>query len=138
MSREWTGTLAGVPLFAGLSSRHLAKVAALGFTKRYAKGSALVKAGSPGEAFFVVLDGTATVRSGTRRVSLGPGEFFGEMALLDGEPRSATITAATEVLVMVVPRPKFVKLVEREPKIAVAMLEALSRRLRLLQAAAGA
>lgn len=138
MTRAWADALADVPLFAALSARQLGKVAGTAFTKRYAKGAALVKAGAPGEAFFVILDGRVTIRSGPRRVAVGPGEFFGEMALLDGGPRSATVTAADETLVMVVPRSKFVRLLEREPKIAVAMMAELSRRLRVLQAAAGA
>lgn len=59
------------------------------------------------------------------------------MSLLDGEPRSATVTAQTDVLVMMIPRRKFLKLLENEPRIAIAVMSTLSRRVRALQAAAG-
>jgi CRP/FNR family transcriptional regulator, cyclic AMP receptor protein len=135
MSRAWVDVLAGVPLFAGLSRRHLTKIARLGFSKRYASGSALVKSGDPGEHFFLILDGRAGVRAGARRVGLGIGDFFGEMSLLDGEPRSATVAAQTDVLVMMVSRRKFLKLLESEPRIAIAVMTTLSRRVRSMQAA---
>lgn len=136
MSRGLVDVLAGVPLFAGLSRRHLTRIAGLASTKRYAGGSALVKSGAPGESVFVILDGRAGVRAGARRITLGIGDFFGEMSLLDGEPRSATVTAQTDVLVMMIPRRKFLKLLEKEPRIAIAVMATLSRRVRALQAAA--
>ncbi len=125
------------PLFASLSRRQLTKIAGLAASKRYAAGSALVKSGAPGESVFVVLDGQAVVRAGARRITLGAGDFFGEMSLLDGEPRSATVTARTDVLVMMIPRSKFLKLLEKEPRIAIAVMTTLSGRVRALQAAAG-
>jgi CRP/FNR family cyclic AMP-dependent transcriptional regulator len=136
VSRGWVDVLARVPLFAGLSRRQLTKVAGLGSSKRYAGGSTLVKSGAPGESVFVILDGRAIVRAGARRIPLGAGDFFGEMSLLDGEPRSATVAAQTEVLVMMIPRRKFLKLLEKEPRIAIALMSTLSRRVRALQAAA--
>ncbi len=137
MSREWLNVLADVPLFAGLSRRHLAKIARLAVTKRYAGGAAIVTAGAPGEAFFVILDGRASVGAGARRSKVGPNDFFGEMSLIDGQPRSATITARSEALVMMVARRDFLKLLADEPKIAIGVLSALSQRIRALQAAAG-
>jgi len=61
---------------------------------------------------------------------IGPGDFFGEMALLDGYPRSATVTAESPVTVMIITRPKFLKLLESEPLIGMAMLKTLSQRVR--------
>jgi CRP-like cAMP-binding protein len=136
MSRAWVDILAGVPMFAGLSRRHLTKIARLGISKRYAGGSTLVKSGDPGEHFYLILDGRAGVRAGARRTDLRIGDFFGEMALLDGEPRSATVSAETDVLVMMVSRRKFLKLLESEPRIAIAVMTTLSRRVRSMQAAA--
>jgi CRP/FNR family transcriptional regulator, cyclic AMP receptor protein len=128
--------LAEIPLFAALSRRHLGKIASVASTKRYAPGSTLVRAGNPADAFFVILDGSALVEVPGRGVTLAAGDFFGEMALLDGEPRSATVVAVSEVYVMTVARTKFLKLLEAEPKISLAIMATLTRRLRAVQAAA--
>ena len=131
MGKQWADVLADVPLFTGLSKRHLRKVAALGMERRVASGTAIVRAGAPGDAFFVILDGTATVRvPGKRTIKLSPGDFFGELALLDDAPRSATVEADGEMLVMWVSRPAFQKLLKQEPKVAVEMLHTLAQRLR--------
>jgi CRP-like cAMP-binding protein len=137
-SRELADILGHVPLFAGLSRRHLNRVAGLATTRWYQPGSVIVKAGGPGDSFFVILNGQASVRAGARRVAMRTGDFFGEMSLIDGEPRSATVTARTEVLVMVIARSKFMKLLQSEPKVAQTILAAMSRRVRALQAAASA
>ena len=135
MSKEMADILGDVPLFAGLSRRHLRRVAGLATTRWYQPGSQIVKAGGPGDAFFVILNGRANVRVGGRRIALQTGDFFGEMSLIDGEPRSATVTAQTEVLAMVVPRSKFMKLMQSEPKVAQTILATLSRRVRAMHAA---
>ncbi len=96
----------------------------------------MVKAGDPGDAFYVVLEGTVAVRTGGRKVVMGVGEFFGEMSLIDGAPRSASVVAESdEVLLMVIPRSAFMKLLESEPKITIAILGTLSQRIRVLQSA---
>lgn len=133
--REAIGLLEQVPLFASLSRRHLARIASVASTKRFAAGSPMVRVGKPAEAFYVILDGSARVEVPGRPVGLEAGDFFGEMAILDGEARSATVTATTEVLTLMVPRAKFLKLLESEPKIAVAIMATLTRRLRAVQAA---
>jgi CRP/FNR family transcriptional regulator, cyclic AMP receptor protein len=131
MGKQWADVLADVPLFSGLSKRHLRKVAGLGMERRVAAGTAVVRAGERGDAFFVILDGTATVRRpGKRTVKLTPGDFFGELALLDDAPRSATVEADGEMLVMWVSRPAFQKLLKQEPKVAVEMLHTLAQRMR--------
>jgi CRP-like cAMP-binding protein len=134
--RDGAALLADVPLFAGLSRRQLAKVAGVATTKRYAAGSALVRAGDAATAFYVILDGRFRVVLPGRRVELGGGDVFGEMALIDGEPRSASVVAESESYVMAIPRPRFLKLLEAEPKIAIALLATLTRRLRAVQATA--
>jgi CRP/FNR family cyclic AMP-dependent transcriptional regulator len=126
--------LAEIPLFAGLSRRHLGHVAKIAFSKRFAPGGALVRAGEPADAFYIILDGQVRVETHGRDIELKSGDFFGEMALLDGEPRSATIVALTEVYAMIIPRAKFLKLLESEPKITLALMATLTRRLRGAQA----
>jgi CRP-like cAMP-binding protein len=136
LGREAAGMLAEIPLFAGLSRRHLGRVASLASTKRYSPSTPLVRVGKPADAFYVILDGQVRVEVPGRPVELGAGDFFGEMALLDGEPRSATVVAVGEVYALMISRAKFLKLLEAEPKIALAIMATLTGRLRGLQAAA--
>lgn len=136
IGRDAVGMIAEIPLFAALSRRHLGKVASVASTKRYAPGSTLAVVGKPADAFYVILDGQVRVEAPGRTIELGAGDFFGEMALIDGEPRSATVVAAADLFVMMIPRTKFLKLLEAEPKIALAILATLSRRLRAVQSAA--
>jgi CRP-like cAMP-binding protein len=134
MAKSWADVLATVPLFEGVSSRHLRKIAGVATAKRFAPYSAMVKQGAPGDAFYVILDGTATVRRpGKRNVTLRQGDFFGELALLDSSPRSATVEANDEVLTMRLGRAAFQKTMEKEPKVALAMLRTLATRLRTAQ-----
>ena len=122
MSKAWLDVLVDVPLFADLSRRHLGKVAALARTKRFPARTSIVTAGTNADAFYVILDGKATVRAGNRRIPLTTGDYFGEMALLDGGVRSASVVADTEMLVMAIPRRGFLKLLESEPKIAISIM----------------
>jgi CRP-like cAMP-binding protein len=131
MGRGWADVLAEIPLFAGLSKRQLRKIAALAKTRRYARFTPIVRAGDAGDSFYVILDGEALVKPpGKRGVRLKAGDSFGEMALLDGAPRAATVEAQTEVFAMLLGRKAFGKMIEAEPKIAVALLRTLAERLR--------
>jgi CRP/FNR family transcriptional regulator, cyclic AMP receptor protein len=134
MSKAWLDVLVDVPLLADLSRRHLGKVAALGRTKRFPARTSVVTAGTNADAFYVILDGRATVRAGNRRIPLVAGDYFGEMALLDGGVRSASVVADTEMLVMAIPRRGFLKLLESEPKIAISIMGTLAHRVRSMQA----
>jgi CRP-like cAMP-binding protein len=131
VGHEWLTTLAQVPLFNGLSRRHLRRIAKLARIRRFAAGSALIRAGDSGRSFYVLLDGTArVVRPSGRSRRLGAGDYFGEMALLDGAPRSADIVAEGEVLTLTIDRPRFAKLLRAEPALAQALLSTLAGRLR--------
>jgi CRP-like cAMP-binding protein len=134
MSKAWLDVLVDIPLFADLSRRHLGKVAALGRTKRFPARTSIVTAGTNADAFYVILDGKATVRAGNRRIPLTTGDYFGEMALLDGGVRSASVVADTEMLVMAIARRGFLKLLESEPKIAISIMSTLAHRVRSMQA----
>ena len=135
LGREAVGMLAEIPLFASLSRRHLGRIASVASTRRYAPRATLALRGKPADAFFVILDGSVRVELPGRTVELGAGDFFGEMALIDGEPRSATVIAVGDVYVMTIPRAKFLKLLHAEPKIMLAIMTTLTRRLRDVQAA---
>jgi len=131
MGADWVPVLEEVPLFQGLSRRHLRRVAALARPKRFAPGSLIVRAGAPGNAFYVILDGTVRIVPTTGRPStLRAGDSFGEMSLLDGAPRSADVTADREVLTMTIGRAAFAKLLRREPQISHGLLRVLAARLR--------
>jgi voltage-gated potassium channel len=131
--REAATLLAQVPLFDGLSRRQLGRIASVAEHKHYIANSDLVRAGEPGDAFYVILDGEARVQLPAGPVTLGAGSFFGEMAIIDGAPRSATVSAATDAVVLVIPRPKFLALLVEEPKVALAILTTLAQRLREAQ-----
>jgi CRP-like cAMP-binding protein len=132
MGRDGVPVLKELPLFEGMSSRHLRRIPAR--AKRYGAGETIVRAGDPGNAFYVILDGQVRVEPPTGSpLTLKAGDSFGEMALLDGAPRSADILAAGEVTVMVIGRAGFTKLLRSEPQIAMTLLRTLAGRLRAAQ-----
>jgi CRP-like cAMP-binding protein len=91
----------------------------------------LAREGEPGLGFFLILDGTAAVTvRGRDRAKMGPGDFFGEISLLDNGPRSATVTAVTPIHVMGLTQWVFKRLVESNPTIALKMLKTMAARLR--------
>jgi CRP-like cAMP-binding protein len=138
MGPEWVPVLQGVPLFANLSKRHLRRVANLAEPVRFEANTAIVRIGARGDAFFVIIDGEASVKAPTGVQRLGPLDFFGEMALIDGEPRSATVEAESEMLTMKIARDPFLKLLQREPDIALGVMKELVKRVRHLEATRGA
>ena len=131
--RELETLLVQVPLFRGLSGRHLRRVASVAEHKHCLAGTALVRAGAPGDAFYTILDGEARVELPSGPVVLDAGAFFGEMAIIDGAPRYATVTAVTDVVVLVIPREKFRALLVDEPTVMLAIMETLAQRLREVQ-----
>lgn len=123
--------LAGIPLFAGSRRRELERIAALCTELRVPPGRALCREGEIGHEFFVLESGECTVSVGGKEVAtLGPGAFFGELALLDAGPRNATVTARSESQVLVVSQQEFKGLLEEDPIVAVRMLPAIGARLR--------
>ena len=135
MGALWGDVLKGMPLFAEVPKRHVRKIASLTKETRFAKGSSIVREGDRGDAFFVVLEGTAAVirPGGLPAIELGPGDYFGEIALIDGGERTATVRAQTDVYCLLLPGRPFMKMVRAEPEIAVALLRQLAGRLRDFQ-----
>jgi CRP-like cAMP-binding protein len=124
--------LRDVPMFRHLSKTELERVA--GWLQAYSvpEGDLLVREGASAQEFFLIEDGEAAVLEDGERVAvLGPGDFFGEMSLLDGAPRSATVTAESPVQVMILTRSRFTKLLQNEPSIGIAILKQLARRIRV-------
>jgi CRP/FNR family transcriptional regulator, cyclic AMP receptor protein len=123
--------LARVPLFSGLTKRQVQAVARACVSRRWPTGCCVVAEGSTDEVCYVIVEGTVEVRRKGRVIAqLGPGEFFGEIALLDPGPRSATVTTATEMISVELSRKSFLEVAEGNPAILFRMLEALARRLR--------
>ena len=124
------------PLFAGLDERELARLADCLRERRFAEGEAVTREGATGTSFFVVADGNATVTvGGETRGTLSPGDYFGEIALVDEGVRSASIVAATDLRCYFLAPWEFRPLVEEHPQLAWALLRNLARRLREAQAA---
>jgi CRP-like cAMP-binding protein len=127
--------LGRVPLFAGLTKRHLRKIAGASAIARIPAGQHIVREGFSAEAFYVILEGEAVVTGPPTTPRLGGGDFCGELGLLDGSPRSASVTALTDVVAVKLPRKEFLDLVDHRPEIARALLADLAARVRRLEAA---
>ena len=139
MGREWVPVLQAVPLFANLSKQHLRRLANLAQPVRFSAHTDVVRAGARGETFYVIIDGEATVViPGGRTERLGPLDFFGEMSLIDGGPRSATVEAVSDMLTMRLTRTSFLKLLSSEPAIALGVMKELVGRVRRLEASPNA
>jgi CRP-like cAMP-binding protein len=123
-----------VPLFEGCTRRQLRAVARIADVLEAPAGTVLTKSGDPGDAFFLILDGRVRVEvSARKRIRMGPGEFFGEMSLLDGGPRTATVAADTDVRVLVIARRDFSLLLTKVPDLGRNLLVVLVKRLRIAE-----
>lgn len=123
--------LADVRLFSTCNKRELGRIASLADEVDAPKGKVIVRQGDSGRECFVITDGRAraTIR-GKGSTVLGPGSFFGEMSLLDQGPRSATVTAETDMHLLVLGSREFSSLVNEVPTVAVRMMRGLAERLR--------
>jgi CRP-like cAMP-binding protein len=122
--------LRALPLFAELDSAALARIAEICTEVEAERGQLLTRANDPGAGMFVIESGTVGVELRSRTVELGPGEFVGELSLLVPEAtRVARVHAETSVRLLAIPRAAFADLLESEPRIALAMLPVLARRL---------
>jgi CRP-like cAMP-binding protein len=117
------------PLFEGLSRKQLIQLARLTDDLDVPAGTVLCKQGTRGREFFVIIDGEATVTRGGKKVAtVGSGEFFGEIALLEKVVRTATVTAATPLRFFVVSDRAFQTVLDTDPNIERQVLRALARR----------
>jgi pyruvate,water dikinase len=129
--RDPVAALQRVQLFAGMDRRQAEQIARLLKERRFAKGETVIMEGSGGAAFFLIESGEATVsRKGVALGTMGPGDHFGEIALIDGGPRTATVTAATDLVCYGLTFWEFRPLIERNGTIGWKILQALAKRLR--------
>jgi CRP-like cAMP-binding protein len=122
--------LRGVPIFAGLGDDVLQRILGASTELECPAGQVLARAHDPGAGMFVLEEGTVVVEAPGRTIELGPGEFFGELSLLVPEStRVARVRAKTPVRCIAVNRLDFEELLEDEPRVALAMLPVIARRL---------
>jgi flavin reductase (DIM6/NTAB) family NADH-FMN oxidoreductase RutF len=123
--------LGRAPVFSSLPPEILAAITAQGEERSFEPGDVVVRERDPGDELFVILEGEARIeRQGNTLATFAPGEFFGEISVLDGRPRSANVVAATPLRTLAISRALVRAALEREPRAAWAMLEVLAGRLR--------
>ena len=139
MQREWASPadkLRSIPLFSKLCDDDLAWLASTLIERRYAKGTVILEEGLPGKFMYIVREGRVKVSmasgDGRERITglLEVGEFFGELALIDGRPRSATVTALAPTRVSALSRNDFLDLLSRSPDLSMELIRVLVDRLR--------
>lgn len=129
--------LATVPLFSALTRNELTTVVRAAEELDVPAGEEMVTEGRIGRDFFLILDGEAVVRRSGRKVAtLGPGKWFGELSLIDNQPRSATVAAVTDMKLLVLGQAEFGGLLETVPSLAAKLLRGLALRLRKADARA--
>jgi CRP/FNR family cyclic AMP-dependent transcriptional regulator len=123
--------LRAVPLFHGMTDTAVGAIAELATEEAFPAGAVLVRQGEPGETFIVIASGSASVETGGRQVrTLAAGDFLGEISLIDGGPRTATVTAIEPIAALVIQRAGFERLMSDFPVIRLDVLEALTKRIR--------
>lgn len=128
---ETVVALQGVPLFSGLPRRQIQRIAKEADEQTFGPGETIVQEGLLGETLFVVLEGTGKVTRGRRKVGeVLPGDFFGELSVIDGGPRSASVVAETPMRVLRVFRRTLTSLWRDDPRLAIRVLDGVTRRVR--------
>ena len=123
--------LGRMPIFSQCSKRELGQVAAMTVPAEIKSGAVLTRQGASGGLAYVIASGRAEVnRDGTTLAMLGPGDVVGELSLIDGEPRSATVTARTDLAVLEIDGRDLQRLLKKAPSVLRKLLEALAQRLR--------
>lgn len=129
--RQTATALAGVPMFSDLSKKDLERLAADTDELTFGPREPVVREGERGETLFVVLGGEGRVVRGGKKVgTVLPGDFFGELAAIDGAPRSASVVAVTPLRVLRLFRRHLMALLKDEPHVTLKLLDGIVRRLR--------
>lgn len=117
-------------MFQACSKKDITTISRVGDCVTFAPGEAIVTEGERGREFFIIIDGKVRViRQGADVADLGPGDYFGELALLDPGPRDATVTAVSDAELMVIRQPEFHALLAEVPTIANKLMVGMARRL---------
>jgi CRP-like cAMP-binding protein len=125
-----TEQLRKVPLFEGISNADLQRIAESAKERRFEAGTPIVSAGEPGSGFYLIIDGRVEVKRGDRTIAtLGPGNYFGELALIRETPRTATVVAKDPTTCLALTRWDFKGIVVANPSIAIRLLETVANRI---------
>jgi CRP/FNR family cyclic AMP-dependent transcriptional regulator len=136
VGKETIGRLKRVPLFNGCTDKQLEFIASRVEELDFPSGKTLCKEGQSGGDFFIILSGTAEARRSERPVrAMGPGDFFGEIALVDNGPRTATVVATSPLRCLVLGPNQFQDVLYQNADIAVKVMHALASRLRATERA---
>lgn len=133
---DWAEVLAGFPLFAGIAKRRLRGLARQATLAEFSRGDIVLQKGEPGDSLYVILSGSAKARGKPGARTLRTGDYFGELGLLDGIPRSATVVATGELHVMKLQRRAFLRIARHEPSISLELASKLGSQIRRLEAQA--
>jgi len=132
-----TALLAGVPLFASMSERQLKVLNQAMKVVKFGPGQTLISEGEDDARFYLIVEGTAKVTvNGRKKRQIGPGDYIGELAVVDGGVRSATVTAETDVVTLSAARWNFEAVLKNNPTVALAILREMVRRVRELEGTA--
>lgn len=130
-AQEKSQLLDRVDLFTGLGGVPLAAIADRAVEVEFPSGRPIARQGEVGTGFFLIVSGSAQVtRDGSEIATLGPGDFFGELSLLDQQPRIATVTAVGRTVCLAIASWDFERLLEEQPRVAIGLLRGVARRLR--------
>jgi CRP/FNR family transcriptional regulator, cyclic AMP receptor protein len=123
--------LKSIDLFRALPSEELAQIAEIAEEQPMAAGDLVFGEGEPGDALYLIVEGKVKVHKGQKELTrLGLGDVFGEMAVLDSEPRSASVTTLEEAVMLKIARDDFRDILVERPEIAMGVMKVLTRRLR--------
>jgi CRP/FNR family cyclic AMP-dependent transcriptional regulator len=132
--QEIVKALAQTDLFGGVSKKGINAIAHQARVVNHPAGKEIVEQGGGAAAFHLIRSGTASVRVGDQsRADLGPGDYFGEISMIDGQPRSATVTAETPMTTISLPSWQFLSILDEQPEIARHLLKVMCARLRAAQ-----
>lgn len=129
-------TLRAIPLFANVDDQDLVRIAAASTVRTYRKNSIIITEGDVSSSLYIILSGEVKVfvsdEDGRTNIvnRLGPGDYFGELSLIDEEPRSASIETLTPCQISILTRQYFVGYLEANPRVAIRLLEGMGQRLR--------
>ncbi|HEX9602277.1 MAG TPA: cyclic nucleotide-binding domain-containing protein [Myxococcales bacterium] len=123
--------LKSIDLFRGLAGEELATIAEIAEEQPFAAGEPVLAEGEPGDALYLVVEGALRVhRGGKQLAQLGVRDVFGEMAMLDPQPRSASVTVVKDAVLLKIGRDDFRDVLQERPEICMGVIQVLSRRLR--------